>query len=123
MSKPERAAQGEDNSIQFKLPMATSIEDLATRILHESLARAGIAQAIADATVLELALHGNLDKEGAARFLKIGVSTLEEWMLPVQEGGKGCPYLKIGAAVRFRIASLEAWQNTFEVNKPLLKAV
>jgi hypothetical protein len=122
MSKP--AAQDEpDNAIQFRLPIQGSIEDLATRILRESLERAGIAQAIADATVLQLALHGNLDKEGAARFLKIGVSTLEEWMLPLGEGGKGCPYLKVGTSVRFRIASLEAWLNNFEVNKPLLKAV
>jgi hypothetical protein len=123
MSKPERATHSEpDNSVQFRLPIQGSIEDLATRILRESLDRAGIAQAIADATVLELALHGNLDKEGAAKFLRIGVSTLEEWMLPVQEGGKGCPYLKIGTRVLFRIASLEAWQNTFEVNKVVPKA-
>jgi hypothetical protein len=114
------AAQADpDNAIQFRLPIQGSMEDLVTRVLRESIDRAGIAQAIADATALELALHGNLDKEGAAKFLKIGVSTLEEWMLPVQEGGKGCPYYKIGAAVRFRIAPLEAWLNNFEVNRVL----
>ena len=96
--------------------------ELAERALTESLRAAGVAQAIAEAAEVRLALRGLLDKAAAAKFLKIEERTLEIWMRTAGDrGGRGVPHFKIGEAVRFTLPALEAWLAQYEVNKVLPK--
>ena len=97
--------------------------NIATEVLTAALERGGVAEAIKQAAEAALALRGFIEKDQAAAFLRIPVRTLELWMRPEGEGGKGVPHLKFGVMVRFRIEALEAWARKFEVNPVARKLV
>jgi hypothetical protein len=101
--------------LELRMP-GEQFADIATEVLTAALDRGGVAEAIKQAAQATLALRGLLLKEQAATFLRIEVRTLELWMRPEAEGGKGVPHLKIDRTVRFRIEALEEWARKFEVN-------
>ncbi len=53
-----------------------------------------------------------VDERRAAEFLGMQVKTLQEW----RTSGKGCPFVKIGRAVRYSLADLDAFiaKNTVQ---------
>jgi hypothetical protein len=61
---------------------------------------------------------GLMDKAETARYLKIEERALENWMRPIEKGGRGIPYSKIGETVRFRRSRINAWLLTLERNSP-----
>ena len=113
--EPPMSSPDHDNVMELRLP-ADQFRDVATAVLKDALERGGIAEAIRQAAMAALAMKGMLEKEHAAKYLGIEVRTLELWMKPVAEGGKGVPHLKIDKTVRFRIEALDAWSAKFEVN-------
>lgn len=81
--------------------------ELAAQLLQLS---AGMAQDRA---------NGLMDKEEAARYLKIEVRALEDWMKPAhEERGRGLPYFKLRSTVRFSRARIDVWALTHEENVP-----
>lgn len=93
---------------------------LAESVLACALREAGIVAQIEAAVQTRLSETGLLDKVQAAKFLSIEMRTLEVWMRPGGDrGGRGVPHLKIGEAVRFKVASLEAWAGQYEINRLL----
>jgi hypothetical protein len=95
---------------------------LAEAVLSCALREAGIVGAIERAVQIQLAARGLLNKAGAAKFLEIEERTLEIWMRAAGDrGGRGVPHYKIGEAVRFKLAALEAWCAQYEINKVLPK--
>lgn len=108
-----------DNVLPLHLP-ADQFSTIATKAMADALERGGVVEAIKEASLAALALRGYIDKEAAAKFLGVETRTLEAWMRPEAEGGKGLPHLKFDRAVRFRIEALEEWARKFEVN-PLVK--
>lgn len=102
------------------------------RAVAEPLLRAVAGQlaqqlAATAAALAQDAAEGYMDKEQAARYLGLewgenGSRTLEGWMKPVSEGGRGLPHMKIGATVKFKRGRIDAWMLTLERNPvPLLR--
>jgi hypothetical protein len=61
---------------------------------------------------------GCMNKEEAGAYLGQKVRTIENWMRPVGEGGRGLPHIKIGETVLFKRSRIDAWLMTLERNTP-----
>ncbi|MDB6174238.1 MAG: hypothetical protein JWL59_3549 [Chthoniobacteraceae bacterium] len=86
-----------------------------------ALLEVGLIAEIREAVRVQLALHGELDKDQVAQHFGIKERALERWMKPKSEGGLGLPYRTHGSTVRFKLASIEAWSAEHEVNRVLPK--
>jgi hypothetical protein len=110
-------------TVEFRLPLVGGVERLAREVLAEALESAGVVAAIELAAESHLACRGLLTKDQMLRYLSIeSMRTLDMWMKPESDGGRGLPHLKIGETVRFRLSSVESWAEKYEVNRNLSSA-
>ena len=118
-----RKTEATAEEVQFRLPLSGGIEKLAHQVLSEALERSGVVRAIELSVEAHLSTRGLLTKDQMLRYLGIeSMRTLDTWMKPESEGGRGLPHLKIGETVRFRLTSIEEWEKKYEINRVLSAA-
>ena len=68
-----------------------------------------IVRAELEAHAARAARDGLVDERELARIISVPVRTLQHWRLA---GYGGPPYRKVGRAVRYSLADVEAWQTS-----------